>query len=150
MCKRVRSQTSAVYGSWAGATLTQFTIRPGMLQVAKASRNTLPIRPWKFPSPGVPAHTLFGFSAGWVPPSLSSLSPSASPLHTTPPTAAAATQPDASQTAGSASPGASSDKLEGGQALAGLRSYASDTESSSSGSGDFASDAKNETLGPFF
>ncbi|KAL3153237.1 hypothetical protein ABBQ38_011590 [Trebouxia sp. C0009 RCD-2024] len=87
---------------------------------------------------------------GWVPPSLSSLSPSASPLHTTPPTAAAATQPDASQTAGSASPGASSDKLEGGQALAGLRSYASDTESSSSGSGDFASDAKNETLGPFF
>ncbi|KAL3141727.1 hypothetical protein ABBQ32_004409 [Trebouxia sp. C0010 RCD-2024] len=33
---------------------------------------------------------------GWVPPSLSSLSPSASQLHTTPPTAAAAMQPDAS------------------------------------------------------
>lgn len=59
------------------------------------------------------------------------------------------TQP-AGQGKSSAIPGAPSDKLEGGQALAGLQPYASDTESSSSGSGDLASHAKNDTLGPFF
>lgn len=63
-------------------------------------------------------------------------------------------QPDVTQAAGhgksSSSPAAPCDKSDGVQALVGLQSYGSDTDSNSSGSGDNASHIKHETLGPFF
>ena len=91
--------------------------------------------------------------AGWVPPSLSSLSPAAgSLLHAPPVAAAAAVQPVNARPAevASSSPAALLHESGDSQALVGLQSYASDSEGDSSDSGDSASSAKNKTLGPFF
>lgn len=89
--------------------------------------------------------------AGWVPPSLSSLSPAAA-SHAPAVAAAAAVQPVNVQPpeATSNSPAALLHESGDSQALVGLQSYASDSEGNSSNSGESASSAKNKTLGPFF
>ena len=172
MCKVLNTLRTVL---WANTTLEQFTKCPNMLPFACTNMlhvdHAFGITPspicfpltqdWlriqavehRYLSHSISCRvTFYGFFAGWVPPSLTSLSPSAESAHTAPPTAAAAMQPDASQCGqgrSSASP-VPCDKLGDAQALVGLQSYASETESSSSGSGDFASSAKNESLGPFF
>lgn len=108
-------------------------------------------------------HANVCLAAGWVPPSLSTVSPPAAataaesllPASTT---AAAAMQPRASQDAGqplttsSVGPPTDFQKSESNQAFFGLHSYASDSESesdSASSDGSMAP-AKGQSLGPFF
>lgn len=90
--------------------------------------------------------------AGWVPPSLSGLSPLAGSLPSAPLATAAAVQLASVQPASARSTSPASPSVEPGdsQALFGLQSYASDSESDSSSSGDSASPVRNEALGSFF
>ena len=87
-----------------------------------------------------------------MPPSLSSFPSSAGSLQTAPPVADAALHPDTSQSAGASLARSAAACHESGesQALVGLQSYASDSDSNSSAFGDAGPRAKTEGLGPFF